>query len=105
MLRGEGFFEEVVGAVAHGFHRHGHVAVAGQQNHRQARVLLLQALEQLHARQPRHAHIAEDHPGEVVRQLRQALFGAGEQLYAEAGQAQPLLHCSADTGFVIDDDH
>ncbi|MCY1435934.1 hypothetical protein D9M71_520450 [compost metagenome] len=105
VLRGERFFQEVIGPAAHGFYRHGHVAVAGQQNHRQVGIVRLQAFEQLQAIHARHAHIADDYPGKVPWQVRQALFGAGEQLHAEAGQAQPLLDRSADTGFVIDDDH
>lgn len=91
VLRGEGFFQEVVGAAAHGLHCHRHVAVAGQQDDRQVGVFRLQAFEQLQAIHARHAHIADDYPGKVLRQVCQALFGACEQLHAEAGQAQPLL--------------
>ncbi|MNP02129.1 hypothetical protein D3C76_939720 [compost metagenome] len=105
MLRGKRFFQEVVGAVAHGVHRHRHVAVAGQQNHWQVGVIRLQAFEQLQAIHARHAHIAEDHPGEMAGQSRQAILGTGEQLHGEARQAQPLLDGAADARFVIDDDH
>ena len=105
MLRGEGFFQEVVGPVAHGLHGHGDIAVAGQQDHWQIGVVRLQAFEQLQATHAGHAHIADDHTREVLRQLAQAVFGAGKQLHVEARQAQPLLDRCADTGFVIDNDH
>ncbi|MNC11753.1 hypothetical protein D3C75_594600 [compost metagenome] len=105
VLRSKGFFQEVVGPAAHGFHCHGHIAVAGQQDHRQVGVVRLQAFEQLQAIHARHAYIADDYPGKVPWQVCQAFFGAGEQLHAEAGQAQPLLDRGADTGFIIDDDH
>ncbi|MCY1176950.1 hypothetical protein D9M73_172380 [compost metagenome] len=105
VLRREGFFQEVIGPHAHGFYRHRYISVTGQQNHGQVGVVRLQAFEQLQAIHARHAHIADDHPREVLRQVCQARFGASEQLHAEARQAQPLLDSSADTGFIIDDDH
>ena len=79
--------------------------MAGEQDHRKVRVQCLQPFEQLQAIDAGHAHIADDHAWEVFRQLGQALFGAGEQLHAEARKAQPLLHRGADAGFIIDDDH
>jgi hypothetical protein len=104
-LGAERFFQEVVGAVTHGFDRHRHIAVAGQQNHRQIGITLLHFGQQLQAAEPGHAHIAEDHPGKVRRQGRQAIFGAAEQLHLEPRQAQPLLDGVANAAFVIDDHH
>jgi hypothetical protein len=67
VLRGEGLFEEVVGAVAHCLDRHRHIAMASQQDHRQVRVIRLQAFEQLQATHARHTHVAYDHPGKNAR--------------------------------------
>ncbi|RMU45974.1 hypothetical protein ALP29_05253 [Pseudomonas syringae pv. avii] len=101
----EGFFQEVVGAVAHGFDGHWHVAMAGEQNHRQIGIAALHLGQQFKAAEPWHAHVAQNHPGKVLGQLRQALFGAAEQLHVKPRQAQPLLDGRANTGFVIDHNH
>ncbi|MNE19286.1 hypothetical protein D3C80_1123590 [compost metagenome] len=101
----EGLFKKVVGAIAHGLDRHRHIAMAGEQDHRQVGIAGLQLFEQLQAVHAGHAHITEDHPGEVHRQLLQAVFGTAEQLHVEAGQAQPLLYGGADAGFIVDDHH
>ena len=99
----EGFLDEVVGALAHGLHRHRHVAVPGDHDHRQVAIDRLQVGEQLQAV---HAgHIADDHPGEGLVQRSQAFLGAQAQAHLEAGQLQPLLHRFADRRFVVDEDH
>ena len=46
---GEGLFQKIVGAGAHGLHSQRHIAVAGDQQDRQLRVLGLNLLEQLQA--------------------------------------------------------
>ncbi|MNC67878.1 hypothetical protein D3C75_1184190 [compost metagenome] len=105
MLWREGFFQEIVGAVAHGLDRHRHIAMPGQKNDRQVRIIGLQALEQLQAAHARHAHVTDDNPWKMTGQLSQAVLGAGEQLHVETGQVQPLLDGAANTGFIFDNDH
>ncbi|MNP02041.1 hypothetical protein D3C76_938790 [compost metagenome] len=104
-LRAEGFFQEIVGAFAHGLDRHRHVAVAGEEDHWQIAIQLLRPLQQAEAIQTGHAHIAQHHAGKVAAELLQAILGAGEQLHLEAGQLQPLLHRFADARLVVDDHH
>ena len=104
-FRAKGFFQKVVGAIAHGVDRHRHIAVAGQQNHRQVGITTLNLGQQLKAGHAGHAHVAEDHAREVPRQLRQALIGAAEQLHLETRQAQPLLDGAANAAFVVDHHH
>ncbi|MNR10937.1 hypothetical protein D3C85_1272120 [compost metagenome] len=103
-LGAEGLFQEVIGAGAHGLHRHRHVTMAREQDHRQVGILLLELFQQLQATHAGHAHVADDHAWEMPGQLRQTVFGSAEQLDLEARQAEPLLHGAADTGFVVDDD-
>ncbi|MNN13033.1 hypothetical protein D3C81_1260500 [compost metagenome] len=104
-LRAERLFQEVVGALVHGLHRHRHVAMAGQEDHRQLAVQLLRPLQQAETIQAGHAHVAQDHAGKVAAELLQAILGAGERLHLEAGQFQPLLHRFADARLVVDDHH
>ncbi|MNV47129.1 hypothetical protein D3C71_1389860 [compost metagenome] len=101
-LGAKGFFEKVVGAIAHRIDGHWHVTVAGQQDHRQIGIASLHLGQQFKAGHARHAHVAENHPGEMLRQLRQALVGPAEQLHFEPRQAQPLLDGTADAAFVVD---
>ncbi|MCY1297384.1 hypothetical protein D9M70_468210 [compost metagenome] len=104
-LRAERLFQEVVGALAHRLDRHRHVAVAGEEDHRQVAVELLQAFEQGQAVHAGHPHVAQHHPGKVAAEVGQAVRAAGEQLHREAGQLEPLLHRFADAGLVVDDHH
>ncbi|MNQ86160.1 hypothetical protein D3C85_1013460 [compost metagenome] len=104
-FRAEGFFEEIVGTVAHGFDGHRYIAVTGQQDHRQIGIPALHLGQQFQAGHAGHAHIAENHPGKMPGQLRQAFIGAAEQLHLETRQAQPLLDGTADAAFVVDHHH
>ncbi|MNE55008.1 hypothetical protein D3C80_1498270 [compost metagenome] len=103
-LGAEGLFQEVVGADSHGFHGHWHITVASEQDYRQVGILVLEFLQQFQAIHTGHAHVCDNHARKMPGQSRQAVFGTAEQLYLKARQAQPLLHCGADTGFVVDDD-
>ncbi|MNZ79670.1 hypothetical protein D3C78_982800 [compost metagenome] len=44
-FRAEGLFQKVIGAVTHGFDRHGHIAMTGQENHRQVGIAGLELFE------------------------------------------------------------
>jgi len=46
MIRIEGFFDEVIGSGPHGFDRHGHIAMSGDEHHRQVRVKRVDAPQQ-----------------------------------------------------------
>ncbi len=101
-LGGEGLFHEVVGAVAHGLHRHGDVAVAGDQHHRQLRVLLAQAGQQLQAVHAGQADVADDDAGEVGAHAPQRFLGAGHAVAVEVFQGQGLLAAEQHVGVVLD---
>ena len=53
----EGFLDEVQGAAAHRLHRHAHVAMAGDDHHRDADLLPRQIGLELQAAHARHTHI------------------------------------------------
>ncbi len=101
---GEGFLDEVVGALAQRLYRHGHVAVAGDHDHRQFRVQRDQAFQQAEAVQVRHAHVADQHAGKVAVDQAQRFARAGAGAHAETGQLQPLLHGLAYRRFIVDED-
>ncbi len=65
----------------------------------------MQAVEKGQTAHARHAHIAENHTGEVLWQDRQAVFGTAVHLHFEPGQRQPLLHRVTNAGFVVDHNH
>ena len=101
---GAGLLDEVVGAVAHGLHGHGDVAVPGDQNHGNVRVHLCHLAQQRHAVCARHAYVGDQHPGPVGgNQVRHAARAApaGD---LEALQLQGLARGHADVLFVVDED-
>ena len=101
-LGGEGFFDEVIGALAQCLHRHGHVAMASNEDHRQVAVDLQQLVEQLQAISAGHAHIADDDAGEVAVDQSQGFGRTGAGTYVATGQLQPLLYRLANRRFVVD---
>jgi len=104
-FRGEGFFDEVVGALAQRLHRHGHVTVAGGHDHRQVGIQFDQPFEQAEAVEIGHTHVADQHAGKVAIQRCQRLAGAGEGTHLKAGKLQPLLHGLTDRRLVVDEDY
>ncbi len=102
---GERLFDEVIGTLAQRLHGHGHVAMAGDHDHRQLRVQRDQPLQQAEAVQVRHAHVADQHAGKTAVNDAQRFLRTGAGAHAIAGQLQPLLHCLADRRLVIDEDH
>ncbi len=104
-LAGKGFFEEVVGAGAHRLHRELHVAMAGDQQHRQVGIAALQVGQQLQAVDARHADIADHHAVPVGRQT--CLEGA-RVLQAgnlEPGEIERLAQRLAQVRIVVDQHH
>ena len=104
-LGGEGLFDKVVGTLAQGLYRHGHIAVTGNQDHRQVAIQLQQLVQQLQAVGARHTHIADHHPGKVAVDERQGLGRTGATAHMQTGQLQPLLHGLTDCRFIVDDYH
>ncbi|MNF83529.1 hypothetical protein D3C84_658540 [compost metagenome] len=104
-LGGEGLFDEVIGAQAHGLHRLWHVAVAGDHQEGQLAVDGLHGLEQGHAIHAGHAQVADDHAREVGIEALQAVLGTGFHPHLEAGKFQPLAYGFADGRLVVDEDH
>ena len=78
VVAGEGFFQEVIGAGAHGLHGQRHIAVTGDQQYRKFRVLLLQLLQQLQAVDAGHADIADHHARPVTLDARGDAMGVGQ---------------------------
>jgi len=60
VLVAERLLQEIEGPVTHGFHRHGDVAVAGNEDHRDDCTLLVQGLLQLEAAHAGHADIEHE---------------------------------------------
>jgi hypothetical protein len=87
----------------HGLHRLGDVGVAGDQDHRQVGVLLLQPAEQLAAVHVGHADVADHHAGEALGQGGQGGFGRGELQHLQAGQLQGLDIGAAQGVVVVDE--
>ena len=102
VVAGEGLFQEVIGAGAHRLHGQGHVAVTGDQQHRQLRVLLMQLLEQLQAVDARHADIADHHPGPVALDACGGAPGIGQAGDLEPGQVEGLAQGLAQMGVIVD---
>ena len=87
----ERLFQEIERTDPHRLDRHGHVAVPGDQDHRQRAVDTHQPLEQRHAVHPRHADIAtarrRESPGPTTRNASsRAVEGRG----VEPRKRQPL---------------
>ena len=74
-LRRVGFFQEVIRAIAHCLDRGGHVAVTGNQNHRQIAVNSVQPPLQLGAAHAGHADITHHHPWPIIGDVLQGLLG------------------------------
>lgn len=60
MLGDEGLFDKIIGAFAHGADGELHVAVAGDQDHRDVGVDFADAAHQRHAVHGGHAHVGDD---------------------------------------------
>ncbi len=72
-----GLGDEVIGAFAHRLDRHGDVAMAGDQDHRQLGVEAPQPAEQFEAVDPRHAHVADHDPGKSASRSSSAAMADG----------------------------
>ena len=97
----EGLFQKIIGADSHRFDRHGHIAMSGDHDHRQATIHPHQPLEQRHAIHAGHAHIADNHPRPIRAHDLQRLFGGGKGFGLESRQRQPLADRLAHVLFVI----
>ena len=101
-VAGEGFFQKVIGPGAHGLHRQRHIAVAGDQQHRQLRVLGVQFGQQFETVHAGHADVADHHPWPVAFKLRGQALGFGQRQDFQAGQIQGLAQGLAQVGIVVD---
>jgi hypothetical protein len=102
LLGREGLLHEVVGAILHRLHGHRHVAVAGDQHHRQLRVEGVQVALQAQAVLAGQADVADHDAGKVGAQAAR-LFGAAGDLGREAFELQRLLAAERNIGVVFDD--
>ena len=105
VVAGEGFFQKVVSPSAHGLYGQGHIAVAGDQQHRQFRVLCLQLFKQLQAVDTGHADVADHHAGPVALDARGHTVGIGQGADFQAGQVEGLAQRLTQVRVVIDQQH
>ena len=101
----EGLFQKVKSPNPHRFDRHGHIAVACDQNHRQARIHAHQLFQKRHAVHAGHFDVRHDHSGKVGPDHLQRLFGRGEGFRIKPRQGQPLADGLPHIGFVIHNRH
>ena len=101
----ERLLDEVVCAVLHRLHRQRHVAMAGDQHHRQLGIDLAQGLEQGHAVQARQPDVADHHAGKVGPDAALRLLGAGHAADRDVLELQGLLAAQPYVGVVLDQQH
>ena len=99
----ERLFQEIEGPHPHRFHGHRHIAMPGDQDHRQAAVLSHQLLEKGHPVHARHADVADNHPWKVWSDAFQRIFGTAIGFRIEPRQGQPLADRLPHVRLVIDD--
>ena len=99
-------FNKILRALAHGLHRHRHIAMAGDQQHRQLAVDLAQFAQQGEAIAAGQAHIA-DHQrrARALSQRRQHAFGVGKAAHGNIGNRQRLLAAFAHRAVIFDQKH
>ncbi|MNT31503.1 hypothetical protein D3C72_1673420 [compost metagenome] len=96
------FFDEIIGARAHGMHGHGDVAMACNEDHGQVGIERLDRLQQFQAAHAGQAHVAHDDAGEIGRQQFIGQLGRVKGQHVQAGQLQCLLAAFAYGGVVFD---
>ncbi|MNT24922.1 hypothetical protein D3C72_1604220 [compost metagenome] len=104
-LGAERLFDEVVGALAHGLHRHRDVAVAGDQDHGQLGIGPMQLAQPFGAAQARQAHVADDDGRHAEADVCARALGAVKGFDLETGQGQHLGRAEADVFVVLDQHH
>ena len=103
-LRCEGLGDEIVRTGAHAFDGQVDVAVAGDHDHGQVRVLLLAQAHEAEAIGLGQAHVGHDDGDVAQRQPRECLFGAAHALDGQVGQLHGLHAAQAHVGVVFDDE-
>ena len=88
--RVERFFDEIVGMGAHGLHRHGHITVAGNQDHRDGGIMAMDHIKQFESAHAAQAHVADNHRRRFFFQRGECLFGPRETAYPDIGELQGL---------------
>ena len=105
MIGRKRFLDEIVRAVFHCLHGHRHVAVAGDQHHRQFGVDGQQLAHEAHAIDARQADVADHDAAEIgVDQGPRGLGAVGAER-RDPFELQRLLAAQADVGIVLDDQH
>jgi hypothetical protein len=104
-LGAERLLDEVVGALTHGLHRHGDVAVAGDQDDGQLGIGVAQLEQPFGAAQARQANVADHDGRHAEADLRTRALRAREGFDLEAGQGQHLGRAEPDVLVVLDQQH
>ena len=105
MVGRERLGQEVERSVPQGRHRHRHVAMTGDQDHRQVGIERADAGEQLQPVHPRHPDIGNDRPVEIRRQRGQRRLRPGKGAHRQPGQLQRLHRRKAQHLVVLDEQH
>ena len=105
VFRRKRFLDKVVGAILHCLHGHRHVAVAGDQHHRQFRVEGQCLAQEGHAVHLGQADVADHDAAEVTAQSAPRLFGAAGALGGDAFELQRLLATQRNVRVILDDQY
>ncbi|MNQ72221.1 hypothetical protein D3C85_869200 [compost metagenome] len=101
-IAGKGFFEEVISTGTHGLHRQRYIAVSGDQQYRQLRVLGVQFAQQFETVHAGHADVADHHARPIALKTRGQALGFGQGQDLQASQVQRLAQGLAQVGIVVD---
>ncbi|MCY1182830.1 hypothetical protein D9M73_234080 [compost metagenome] len=91
------------GAALVGGHRAFQVGMGGHDYHRQARIQLADARQQVETAGTRHADVGEDHARLLEAQAVEQAVGAVEALAGQTGLLQGLFQDPADRAVIVDD--
>jgi hypothetical protein len=101
----EWLLDEIDGAFLHRFDRHGHVAMPGDEDHRQRIAALDQLLLELQTTESRHAYVEHQAPGPLIRNALEKLVAGPEDLVLEIDGVHKGLHCETNGRVIVDDEH
>ncbi len=99
---GKRLFHKVIGAFAHRPHRQLHIAVPGDQDHRDIPVDRMDAVHQAEPVDARHADIRHHHAGKAETHQIQRPVALRQRLHRKPGQVQRLRSGFAQVGFIVD---
>ena len=103
MIHIERFGQVLEGAALKRGHRTFQIGVRGHDDDRQGGMLLAQGLQQVQTGTARHADVADDHLGRVVRKFGHRFVGGSKTLVLDLLACQGFFQHPADRAVVVDD--